>query len=381
MRKAILSTIRISPGAQTVSHLRFGPRPIHSPYLIDSANFVGCHQFHFLQRLDVLRLAAPGATFLLNSPYGPAKYGDRLPRSVQQQIIEKKLRFFVIDASQVAREAGLKGRTNTVLQTCFFALSGVLPRDEAISQIKNSIRKTYGAKGEKVVQQNFKAVDDTPCAIARGRSPRRATSPFERPPSVPASAPEFVHQVTARMFEGLGDEIPVSLMPVDGTFPSGTAAWEKRNIADEVPVWRPELCIQCGQCSFVCPHSVIRAKYYDAVPACRRAAEFQIGAGQRARLSGCALQSAVLCRGLHRLRPVHRGLSGPQRRRSGREGDQPGAEGAADGGGARQYRLLRDSAASTIAREWISPTCAACSFCSRCSSSQAPAPAAAKRPT
>src|ERR1019366_8511793 len=246
-------------GAQTVSHLRFGPRPIHAPYLIDSANFVACHQFHFLQRLDVLKLAAPGATFLLNSPYAPGEVWSRLPRSVQQQLIAKKLKFFVIDASRVAREAGLGGRANTVLQTCFFAISGVLPRDEAISQIKNSIRKTYGAKGEKVLQQNFRAVDESLARLHEVEVPDCATSPFDRPPSVPASAPEFVRQVTARIFEGLGDE-----MPVDGTFPSGTAAWEKRNIADEVPVWRPELCIQCGQCSFVCPHSVIRAKYYDA---------------------------------------------------------------------------------------------------------------------
>ncbi|HYA20980.1 MAG TPA: pyruvate:ferredoxin (flavodoxin) oxidoreductase [Burkholderiales bacterium] len=249
-------------GAQTVSHLRFGPRPIRSPYLVSSANFVGCHQFNFLERQDVLRLAAPGGTFLLNSPYGPETVWDRLPRSVQQQIIEKKLKLFVIDASKVAQEVGLKSRTNTVLQTCFFAISGVLPRDEAIKQIKKTIRKTYGSKGEEVVQQNFKAVDDTLSQLHEVKVPRKATSSFDRPPAVPANAPEFVRKVTAKMFEGLGDEIPVSLMPVDGTFPSGTAAWEKRNIADEVPVWRADLCIQCGQCAFVCPHSVIRAKYY-----------------------------------------------------------------------------------------------------------------------
>ena len=367
-------------GAQTVSHLRFGPQPIRAPYLIGSANFVGCHQFHFLQRQDVLRLAAPGATFLLNSPYGPDEVWDHLPRSVQQQIIDKKLRFFVIDATKVAQEVGLKNRTNTVLQTCFFAISGVLPRDEAIAQIKDSIRKTYGAKGEEVVQQNFKAVDGTLSRLHEVHVPAEATSTFERPPAVPASAPEFVRKVTARMFEGLGDEIPVSLMPVDGTFPSGTAAWEKRNIADEVPVWRPDLCVQCGQCSFVCPHSVIRAKYYDAVAARRRAGSVQIGSGQCARLSGRPLQPAVLCRGLHGLRPVRRGLSGPQPRRAGRQGDQPAAEGAAGRDRAREYRVLRDACRSTIARGWISPTCAACSSCSRCSSSPAPAPAAARRP-
>jgi pyruvate-ferredoxin/flavodoxin oxidoreductase len=250
-------------GAQTVSHLRFGPRPIRAPYLISSANFIGCHQFHFLERLDLLRLAARGATFLLNSPYGPTDVWNHLPRSVQQQIIDKQLRFFVVDASRVAQEVGLKNRTNTVLQTCFFAISGVLPRDTAITQIKNSILKTYGSKGEDVVQQNFRAVDDTLSRLHEVKIPAQATSQFERAPAVPATAPEFVRRVTAKMFEGLGDEIPVSLMPADGTYPSGTAAWEKRNIADEVPVWRPDLCVQCGQCSFVCPHSVIRAKYYD----------------------------------------------------------------------------------------------------------------------
>jgi pyruvate-ferredoxin/flavodoxin oxidoreductase len=250
-------------GAQTVSHLRFGPRPIRSPYLISSANFVGCHQFNFLERQDILRVAAPGATFLLNSPYGPNEVWDRLPCSVQQQIIAKELRFFVIDATKVAQEVGLKKRTNTVLQTCFFALSRVLPREEAIMQIKKSIRKTYESKGDEVVQQNFKAVDDSLSRLREVKVPTTVTSRFDRPPSVPANAPEFVRQVTAKMFEGHGDQIPVSLMPIDGTFPSGTAAWEKRNIADEVPVWRPDLCVQCGQCSFVCPHSVIRARYYD----------------------------------------------------------------------------------------------------------------------
>jgi len=251
-------------GAQTVSHLRFGPRPIRSPYLISSANFIGCHQFHFLLRQDVLRLAAQGATFLLNSPYDPEEIWDHLPRSVQRQIIDKKLKFFVIDATRVAREVGLKNRTNTVLQTCFFALAGVMPRDQAIAQIKQSIRKTYGSKGEEVVRQNFKAVDDTLSRLQEVTVPGSVTSRFERPPPVRASAPEFVREVTAKMLEGLGDQIPVSLMPPDGTFPSGTAAWEKRSIAEQVPVWRPDLCIQCGHCSFVCPHSVIRAKYFDA---------------------------------------------------------------------------------------------------------------------
>jgi len=250
-------------GAQTVSHLRFGPHPIHAPYLIRTANFVGCHQFNFLERQDMLRLAAPGATFLLNAPYGPDEIWDRLPRSAQQTIIAKKLKFFLIDATLAAREAGLKGRTNTILQTCFFALSGVLPREEAIAQIKKRIRKTYGVKGDKVVEQNFRAVDAALARLHEVKVPNKVSSHFECPPVVPADAPQFVREVTARMFEGLGDDIPVSKMPADGTFPSGTAAFEKRNVADEVPVWEPDICVQCGQCSFVCPHSVIRAKYYD----------------------------------------------------------------------------------------------------------------------
>lgn len=251
-------------GAQTVSHLRFGPRPIHAPYLIQRASFVACHQPNFLDRIDVLRLAAPGATFLLNTPFGPEEVWDHLPHAMQQRMLDLKLRFFVIDASKVARDVGLRGRSNTVLQTCFFAISGVLPRDKAIRHIKESIRKTYGRRGEEVVRQNFHAVDGTLERLSEVPLPLEATSLFEREPTVALTAPDFVRRVTARMMAGLGDTIPVSDMPIDGTFPSGTAAWERRNIAEQVPVWEPDLCVQCGQCSLVCPHSVIRAKYYDA---------------------------------------------------------------------------------------------------------------------
>ena len=249
-------------GAQTISHLRFGKQPIRAPYLIESANFIACHQASFLDRIDVLRLAVEGGTFLLNIPHGPDVVWDRLPRSLQTQILEKRLRLFVIDASRVARDAGLGGRINTVLQTCFFAISGVLPRDEAIRRIKQSIEETYGEKGAGVVRQNFAAVDRTLAHLFEVAVPAAATSPFDRPPIVPAQAPEFVQLVTARMMLGRGDEIRVSQLPVDGTFPSGTAAFEKRNISDEVAVWEADLCIQCGQCGFACPHSVIRAKYY-----------------------------------------------------------------------------------------------------------------------
>ncbi len=249
-------------GAQTLSHLRFGRRPIRSPYLIESANFIACHQPGFLERVDVLHLAAEGGTFLLNTPYGPDAVWDRLPRSMQQRIIDKGLRFFVIDASAVAREAGLGGRINTVLQTCFFAISDVLPREEAIRRIKSSIEQTYADKGAAVVRMNFAAVDRALAHLHEVAVPAAATSHFERPPIVPAQAPAFVREVTAKMMLGRGDEIRVSELPCDGTFPSGTSAFEKRNISDEVAVWRPDLCIQCGQCGFACPHSVIRTKYY-----------------------------------------------------------------------------------------------------------------------
>ena len=250
-------------GAQTISHLRFGPDPIKAPYLIASAGFVACHQFGFLERQDLLRVAAVGGVFLLNSPFGKDDTWDELPKSVQQQIVDKKLRFFVIDASTVARDVGLGVRTNTVLQTCFFAISGVLPRDEAIRHIKELIRKSYGGKGEAVVAKNFAAVDATLARLFEIKVPAAATNPKDRPPIVATSAPDFVKRVTSLMLVGRGDDIPVSLIPADGTFPSGTSAFEKRNIAEAVPVWEEDLCIQCGQCSFVCPHSVIRARYYN----------------------------------------------------------------------------------------------------------------------
>ena len=265
-------------GAQTISHLRFGPEPIKAPYLIAEADFVACHQFGFLSRQDVLRGARPGGVFLLNTPWGPDEIWDRLPRPVQQQIVDKHLRFYVIDASGVARDVGLGVRTNTVLQTCFFAISGVLPREAAIDHIKQSIRKTYGHKGEPVVRKNFAAVDGTLARLFEVAVPAAATSHIELADAVPASAPDFVKRVTAKMIVGRGDDIPVSLVPADGTFPSGTSAFEKRNIAESVPVWEEDLCIQCGQCSFVCPHSVIRARYYGEAALANAPATFKSAA-------------------------------------------------------------------------------------------------------
>ncbi|MBL8697605.1 MAG: pyruvate:ferredoxin (flavodoxin) oxidoreductase [Alphaproteobacteria bacterium] len=262
-------------GSQTISHLRFGPEPIRAPYLIASASFIGCHQFGFVLRQDILERAAPGAVLLLNAPCGPEELWDRLPASTQRRIIALGLRIFVIDAAKVARAVGLGNRVNTVLQTCFFAISNVLPRDEAIRRIKAAIAKTYARKGEAVVKRNHQAVDDTLAALFEVTVPRAATSAFDLLAIAADAPPGFVHDVTVPMLQGRGDTIPVSLMPVDGTFPSATTRLEKRGISDEVPVWEPELCIQCGQCGFVCPHSVIRAKYYDERRLADAPAEFR----------------------------------------------------------------------------------------------------------
>ncbi len=250
-------------GSQTVSHLRFGPDPINAPYLISQASFVGCHQFGLLERAEVLDRAAPGATLLLNTRVAPDRVWDALSRPVQEQIIAKGIELYVIDAGRIARDAGLAGRTNTVLQTCFFAISGVLEREQAIERIKVAITKTYGRRGPEVVRRNQTAVDRSVEALHRVEVPAEATGTREPAPIVPAHAPAFVQTVTATMMAGRGDELPVSLLPVDGTYPSGTTAYEKRRVSDLVAVWDPELCIQCGNCSFVCPHSVIRSRHYE----------------------------------------------------------------------------------------------------------------------
>jgi pyruvate-ferredoxin/flavodoxin oxidoreductase len=289
-------------GSITTSHLRFGPRPIRAPYLIERAQFVACHQFSFLERFDVLQQAQQGATFLLNSPFGPDEVWEQLPVEVQQEILEKQLRLFIIDGDRVAQESGMGRRVNTVMQTCFFAISGVLPREQAIEAIKYSIKKTYGKRGEAVVQQNYRAVDMTlerlyevnlagkafpkagePVVVGldtvgadqapgtNGSSTLRSAPPLptimlesgiRRRPPVPENAPPFVKEVLATMIAGKGDTLPVSKLPADGTYPTGTTQWEKRNIALEIPVWEPDLCIQCGKCAYVCPHAVIRTKVY-----------------------------------------------------------------------------------------------------------------------
>lgn len=250
-------------GSTTISHLRFGKKPIHSTYLIQTASFVGCHQFTLLEKFDVLEQIAEGGTFLLNSPYGKDETWDKLPRKVQEQIIDKKLNFYVIDAYSVANKTGMGSRVNTIMQTCFFAISGILPKEEAIEQIKKAIKKTYGAKGEEIVKKNFEAVDQTLENLFKIEVPEKATSNIELPPIVSEKAPDYVKNVLAKMMAGKGDFVKVSEMPIDGTFPSATTRWEKRNIALEVPSWDPEWCIQCGKCALVCPHAAIRIKVYD----------------------------------------------------------------------------------------------------------------------
>jgi len=255
-------------GAITISHLRFGAQPIRSAYLVNKAHFIGCHQPVFLERMNVAEHLAPGGTLLLNTSISPDGAFALLPESTQQSLVAKGARFYVIDANKVARDCGMGGRVNTIMQVCFFSVSGVLPRDEAIEAIKNSIRKTYGKKGEEIVQMNLKAVDnalahlhEVPLKLRTAPAPGPDARIAIRPP-VPDGAPDFVRNVLGQIIAGRGDDLPVSALPCDGTFPTGTTRWEKRNLATEIPVWDPTVCIQCGKCVFVCPHSVIRSKVY-----------------------------------------------------------------------------------------------------------------------
>ena len=250
-------------GAMTVSHLRFGPQPIKSSYLVSKANFIACHQWIFLERYDMLSALVDGGTFLLSSPFGADEVWDHLPREVQSQLIAKKANFYVIDANQVARATGMGSRMNTIMQVCFFAISKVLPRDEAIEAIRESIRHTYGRKGEDVVAKNMKAVDETLAHLHEVKIPATVTSKTEIPAAFPG-APKFEHDILGAIYAGKGDELPVSAFSCDGTFPTATAKWEKRNLALEIPAWDSKICIQCGKCAMVCPHAVIRIKVYDS---------------------------------------------------------------------------------------------------------------------
>jgi len=252
-------------GAVTVSHLRFGPEPVRAPYLIaeNEASFLACHQFSFLEKYDMLKYARPGGIFLLNSIYEPEEVWDHLPAKVQEALIEKDLQFYCVDAYNVARQTKMGQRINTIMQTCFFAISGILPKDEAITEIKKSIKKTYGKRGEAVVKQNYAAVDSALDNMVKIEVPKKVTSDIPMLPAVPDEAPEYVREVLGKMIKRNGDDVKVSEMPVDGTFPSGTTQWEKRNVALEIPVWDPDVCIQCGKCAFVCPHAAIRTNVYE----------------------------------------------------------------------------------------------------------------------
>ena len=262
-------------GAITVSHLRSSPKPIRSAYLVDRASFVACHQFEFVDKIDVLEYAAPGAVFLLNAAYPANEVWDHLPREMQAQMIEKRLRFFAIDAYALAKRVGMGGRINTIMQTCFFGISGILPREEAIAHIKRSIEKTYGKRGPEVVRRNCEVVDQALADLHEVTVPGATTATRSRPPLVSEKAPDFVQKVTAVMLAGKGDLLPVSAFPVDGTWPTGTAKWEKRNLALEIPVWDPKVCIQCNQCALVCPHAAIRAKVYDESALASRPSTFK----------------------------------------------------------------------------------------------------------
>ncbi len=309
-------------GTITISHLRFGPRPIRSTYLVTKANFVACHQYVFLDKYDVLSYAVPGGVFLLNAQFEPDKIWDELPREVQQQILDKKLQFYVIDAYDVAKRTGMGGRINTIMQTCFFAISGVLPREEAIEKIKETIRKTYGKKGDAVVQKNYQAVDATLASLYRVKVPEKITAKRSMPPIVSDKAPEFVKNVTAVMQANKGDTLPVSAFPIDGTWPTGTTKWEKRNIALEIPVWDPAICLQCNKCALVCPHATIRPKIYEAAqlngaPATFKSTDFKSAELKGYKFTvqvapedctGCTL-CVVVCPGKDKKNPAHKAIN------------------------------------------------------------------------
>ncbi|MCC7415530.1 MAG: pyruvate:ferredoxin (flavodoxin) oxidoreductase [Acidobacteria bacterium] len=308
-------------GAVTISHLRFGPHPTEAPYLIRSASFVACHQHGLLERLDVLRYAEPGGVFLLNAPAGPDGVWTGLSFEVQQQIVDKRLRVFAIDAYAVARSCGMGARINTIMQTCFFAISGVLPREEAVARIKQAIEKTYGRRGAAIVRRNFEAVDAALSHLFEVPVPPAAAASRHTPPAVDGNAPDFVRHVTAAMLANQGDRLPVSAFPVDGAWPTGTSKWEKRNIAAEIPVWEPALCIQCNKCALVCPHAAIRVKVFDddalgEAPASFKHMQFK-GPGLSGEYSvqvapedctGCEL-CVMVCPGKDRADPARRSLA------------------------------------------------------------------------
>jgi Pyruvate/2-oxoacid:ferredoxin oxidoreductase gamma subunit/ferredoxin len=291
-------------GSVTVSHLRFGPDAIRSTYLIDQANFIACHQWEFLQKFDILKDAKDGSTFLLNSPFDdPQETWMRLPQSMQQRILDKGLKVYAINAYKVARSAGMGNRINTVMQVCFFALAGVMPKEEAIEAIKKAIRKTYGKKGEEVVAMNIKAVDSTLDNLYEVPIGTPSTDDSTHT-WVPDNAPPFVRDVLGKMMARQGDALPVSALPADGTYPNGTTKYEKRNVCQEVPVWDPDVCVQCGKCVMVCPHAVIRSKVYDEPASARCARQLQEHQCPRQSLERPQVHHSGGGGRLHRLRPL-----------------------------------------------------------------------------
>ena len=305
---------------------------------------MACHNFSFLEKMNVLEAAMPGAVFLLNSPYPAAEVWDQLPKTTQQEMIEKKIEFYVIDGYKVARDAGMGTRINTIMQTCFFAISGVLPREEAIAQIKKAIQKTYGKRGEAVVQKNFAAVDHALAHLEKVELPAAASSSFDLIPSISRKAPEFVRDVLGQIAAGRGDLLPVSAIPAGGAFPTGTAQWEKRNIAQFIPVWDKDLCIQCGKCVMVCPHAVIRAKVYRAEAGRQGSGNVPVGQAEVEGHGAGALHAAGCARGLHGLRRLRGSLPGEEQERRQQQGHQHGSASAAARGGARELGVLPEPA-------------------------------------
>ena len=327
-------------GAITVSHLRTSKQPIRSAYLVNRAGFVACHQFEFVDKIDVLEQAAPGAAFLLNAPFPADEVWDHLPKEMQEQIVEKKIRFFAIDAYDLAKRSGMGSRINTIMQTCFFSISGLLPGDEAIKHIKKSIEKSYGKRGPEVVRRNCEVVDQALAHLHEITVPASATSRRARPPLVSDKAPDFVQKVTAVILAGKGDLLPVSAFPIDGTWPMATAKWEKRNLALEIPVWDSKICIQCNQCALVCPHAAIRAKVYDESELSDAPPTFKSTLFKGLRAQGQALHDSGRAGGLHGLQPVRQRLPGQGSHQSEAQGDRHAPAGAAARGGARELRLL-----------------------------------------